>query len=227
MAGIDKVFGIGLNKTGTTTLGAALRTLGFERHVGHRRGLLVEVREGSYDRLFRVTDSNDCFEDWPFPLVYREMLERYGRRARFVLTMRADPFVWIDSLKRHSLRTGPDNHSRLLAYGYAYPHGVETEHIDFYDRHNAEALAFFREAGAEDQLLRVCWETGDGWPELCRFLGRPIPDAPFPHANSGSGREPGPHLEENLRRVRQQLRLLGREDRMPAEGLSPASAGSG
>lgn len=28
------------------------------------------------------------------------------------------------------------------------------------------------------------WEVGDGWEPLCKFLGKPVPDVPFPHANT-------------------------------------------
>jgi len=32
----------------------------------------------------------------------------------------------------------------------------------------------------EENLLVVDWTTGDGWPELCEFLGQEIPDEEFP-----------------------------------------------
>ncbi|MYB38989.1 MAG: hypothetical protein F4Y26_16720 [Gammaproteobacteria bacterium] len=34
-------------------------------------------------------------------------------------------------------------------------------------------------------LLVLDFERGDGWPELCAFLGEPVPDTPFPHVNRG------------------------------------------
>jgi hypothetical protein len=33
---------------------------------------------------------------------------------------------------------------------------------------------------ANDRLLIMDILGGDGWPALCGFLGRPIPDEPFP-----------------------------------------------
>jgi hypothetical protein len=35
-------------------------------------------------------------------------------------------------------------------------------------------------------LLVFDLPRGDGWEELCAFLGHPIPDEPFPHANRAS-----------------------------------------
>ena len=34
----------------------------------------------------------------------------------------------------------------------------------------------------EDRLLE--WRVGDGWEPLCKFLGKEIPDEPFPHVNA-------------------------------------------
>ena len=39
---------------------------------------------------------------------------------------------------------------------------------------------------APDRLLE--WSIDEGWEPLCGFLDKPVPDEPFPHANSvGSG----------------------------------------
>src|ERR1700712_1945979 len=37
----------------------------------------------------------------------------------------------------------------------------------------------------KDRLLE--WTIEDGWEPLCKFLGKPVPDEPFPHANSAAG----------------------------------------
>lgn len=36
-----------------------------------------------------------------------------------------------------------------------------------------------------DRLLE--WDISDGWEPLCKFLGKPVPDVPFPHANAATG----------------------------------------
>lgn len=177
-----KVFGIGLNKTGTSTLAVCLKELGY-RHLGCRRDLLALYRSGRIDQVLREIDRHESFDDWPYPLMYRDLFERYGSRARFVLTTRSSAVVWLNSLKAHSLRTDPESHCRLLAYGYNYPHEDEQAHLDLYAAHNADVVKFFADKHASHQLLRVCWEDGDGWNELCAFLGVPTPRRPFPHAN--------------------------------------------
>jgi Sulfotransferase domain len=196
-----KVFGIGLNKTGTTTLAECLRHLGY-RHMGCRRDLLLALRENRIAEVFAVTDEYESFADWPYPLAYAKLFERYDD-ARFVLTTRSSARVWLESLKAHSLHTDPANHCRNLAYGYDYPHGFEAEHIALYEEHNTAVRAFFKTRGASHRLLCVCWENGHGWRELCEFIGHGVPAIPFPHANRKKAGSP--RMAENERFVEQQL----------------------
>ena len=200
-----KIFGIGLNKTGTTTLGTCFRELEF-RHLSARRDLLDAYSEGRLNVIFDEIDKYDSFEDWPFPLMYRELFEHYGDTAWFILTTRFSPEVWLNSLKAHSLSTPPTEHCRLIAYGYNYPHGFEKEHITFYETHNAGVKTFFEAHGASDKLLRVCWETGDGWPELCGFLGVKTLQKPFPHSNKMKTPDPE-FAAENQRLIDRQIRV--------------------
>lgn len=37
----------------------------------------------------------------------------------------------------------------------------------------------------KERLLE--WSVEDGWAPLCKFLGKPVPDEPFPHANAAAG----------------------------------------
>ncbi len=101
-----------------------------------RRDLLVRFIRGSVDEMFSVSDQNDTFEDWPWPLAYKELFHRYGNHARCILTKRSSADTWLESLKRHSLRTSVDKYCRLLAYGFNYPHGVERYQLAYYERHN-------------------------------------------------------------------------------------------
>ena len=180
-----KIFGIGLNKTGTTTLGLCGKILGY-RCKGYDRDLLVDVV--SKNNLSRVNEEvlrYDLFEDWPWPLIY-EQLDRNFPGSKFILTVRKSDTTWLNSLKKHSLRTSPSEHCRKFVYGHNYPHGHEKAHLEFYRHHNDNARKYF--SSREDQFLEVCWETGHGWQELCDFLGLEPPDVEFPHANKGARR---------------------------------------
>lgn len=175
-----KVFGIGLNKTGTSTLAACLRELGF-RHTSCDLELTRKVHRGHLAPVYDRADQYESFEDWPWPLVYEEMDRRY-EEAKFILTRRSSPEDWFSSLKRHALRTGPTEYRRIV-YGFDMPLGRKQEHIRKYQSHNAAVRDHFH--NREDKLLEVCWEEGDGWHELCTFLGKPIPEREFPHERKG------------------------------------------
>ncbi|KAK0705532.1 hypothetical protein B0H67DRAFT_604329 [Lasiosphaeris hirsuta] len=48
-----------------------------------------------------------------------------------------------------------------------------------------EHCAMIRGLVPQDRLLE--WYIEDGWEPLCAFLGKPLPDVPFPHANAATG----------------------------------------
>lgn len=203
-----KVVGIGLNKTGTKTLAAALASLGWTRRMSCNRDLLVAWRGGDPSGLLEAVEAHDVCEDWPWPLAFREILARFGDRCRYVLTRRATPEVWLASLKAHSERVSPTEHCRTLAYGYAYPHGREAEHIAIYNAHADAVRTHFAAAGASHLLLDVCWDDGDGWDQLCPFLGVPVPALPFPHENRAP-QAPDPDIvAQNRAQIAAQLARL-------------------
>jgi len=181
-----KVFGIGLNKTGTTSLGRALNILGFENHISCDLELTKKWFKNDLSSIFEVADEHNNFEDWPWPLMYRHLYEKY-ENAKFILTLRNSPETWYESLCDHALRTGPTEY-RKLVYGYYMPHDFKKEHINFYKRHNQEVKNYFQREASES-LLVLCWEKGDGWDELCEFLDNKKPKKKFPHLNRNPSRE--------------------------------------
>lgn len=211
MSAHTKIFGIGLNKTGTTSLRCALRHLGFD-HLDRMPRLFKLWKQGRIPQILKFADSHESFDDWPWPLIVPELLEKYGESARFVLTTRRSPSVWLESLKLHSERTNPFRHPREAIYGFPYPHGRVAEHINFYIRHQNEVRALFKSKGLSHLLLEVCWETGDGWPQLCNFLGKPPPNVPFPHANARENMKPNPeNVADNAFLIAQQIANLPSE----------------
>lgn len=174
-----KVFGVGLNKTGTTTLARCLRILGFE-HTSCSLELTRQYQRGNLQRLFEHADQFESFEDWPWPLVYKEMDRRYDN-AKFILTCRSSADKWFDSLWRHALRTGPTEF-RDIAYGHTMPLGKKEEHIAAYRRHNRTVREYFSDR--PELLLEICW-ADDGWNKLCSFLDVGIPAQEVPHENKG------------------------------------------
>lgn len=173
-----KVFGLGLGKTGTTTLGNCLETLGY-KVTGCNESLTRSMRQGNWQPLFREADRHSGFEDFPWSLTYKKMDERY-ENSKFILMVRKDSETWFQSLVKHAHKTGITE-LKKLTYGYDLPYGLKDEHIAYYENHNRSVREYF--SARPNDFLEVCWENGDGWDELCAFLGHEVPDVPFPHLN--------------------------------------------
>lgn len=182
-----RVVGVGLNKTGTKTLGIALGHLGLTRRLSFDAEAFRLWRQGDLAPLLAAVGRAQVAEDWPWPLLFREIDAAFPG-TRFLLTRRSDAATWYRSLCHHADRTGPTEF-RAAIYGHAMPQGHEAEHIAIYERHNAEVRAWFRDR--PDQLLEIAWEDREGWDPLCAFLGRPVPATPFPWANADPMRKAG------------------------------------
>jgi hypothetical protein len=178
-----KVFGIGWSKTGTTSLGEALEILGFTPHIGYRDDLVLAVKRGQLHKVFMETDESEAFEDWPWPLLYREMAERYPD-AKFVLKTRdyEDRYhSYCKHVAREPEQTDDVIEARAFYFGRSDPEKDKDGFIAAHQRHDHNVVFYF--AGKPGRLLVADWTKGDEWEELCAFLGVPEPDVPFPHAN--------------------------------------------
>jgi hypothetical protein len=181
---MSKIFGIGWAKTGTTTLGHCFRTLGFN-HQSQDLSLVDGIPKGDLSRIMALAQQKETFEDWPWIILYKELDEAFPN-SRFVLTVR-DPEKWVRSytnmLANKGTASESTNRIRQTLYGLPFPDVTEAQLIERCRRHNQEVKLYFRDR--PEDLLIVDWERGDGWKELCDFLGREVPSEPFPHANKG------------------------------------------
>ena len=203
-----KVFGIGLNKTGTSSLKQALITLGYN-HCTLRGQMTHKFFNNSFGQIFKTVEEFDSFEDWPWPLMYQQVFEKYGENARYILTRRKSSGAWLESLKAHTLGTNPQNNPRKKIFGFEYPHGAEAQHIAFYENHLREVRKFFANQNASHVLCEVCWDEGDGWQEICGFLNEPVPHTLFPHVNRRvTAPKDTERSEENQRLIAAQLQRL-------------------
>lgn len=204
-----KVIGAGFGRTGTLSLKVALEDLGFAKcyHMSEVFSRPQDVPLWQIAAAGKPVDWDKLFEgyqatvDWPGCSFYRELLQHYPD-AKVILSVR-DFDAWYRSATDtiyHLSRSGfPRSLLPLLIprlgrfvrmvntiiwqgtfdhrFGdKAYARSVFTEHI-------AEVK---RNVPAEQLLV---YEVKEGWEPLCRFLGVPVPDEPFPRLNdSGSFR---------------------------------------
>lgn len=177
-----KVVGVGLNKTGTKTLAHYLKQWGF-RHKTFDIDAFHCYQEGKVQELMATVESHDSFEDWPWPLLYREIDAEFPN-ARFVLTTRLSPDVWYRSLCNMAVRIGPLEQFERHIYGYGMPQGHREEHLQFYEAHNRAVDEHFRDRPGK--LLKICWESGDTADKLSAFLGLNVDTIAPKHYNRSS-----------------------------------------
>jgi hypothetical protein len=147
---------------------------------------------GCMQPVFERMDACEAFTDIPWFLLYEEFSAQYPD-CRFILTTRADSARWVKSAlghdQRHNLPGTIEASARQIFVDLYRELGADlSDPAALYDFHNWRVKEFF--SSQPDRLLTVCWETGDGWPQLCRFLGKPVPrHTPFPHENAAPGGE--------------------------------------
>ncbi|MYE24255.1 MAG: hypothetical protein F4Y01_09965 [Gammaproteobacteria bacterium] len=170
-----KVFCIGFHRTGTKSLATALEFLGY-RVTGPNGARDPNIANNALALVLGLAGEFDALNDNPTTVLYRE-LDAAFPGSRFILTTRSTG-AWLASAVRYF---GTDETPmREWIYGHGSPVGFESVYRERYESHNAEVAAHFE--GRPD-LLVLDFERGDGWPELCAFLGEDVPEAPFPHTN--------------------------------------------
>jgi hypothetical protein len=184
-----RIFGIGLNKTGTTTFGEALTILGFTSlHFGGddaHRAVQRAIDEG-VPLVTYLDPVYDAFSDIGLLSRRFKMLDQQYPGSRFVLTTRprAD---WIDSRRRHVER----NLKKQARGEYDGTFLVvdEEKWIDEWEHHHERVRAHF---GNRPDFLEIDLSDEPSWTPLCSFLGVAEPAEPFPWANRGADRSRGP-----------------------------------
>lgn len=176
-----KIFGIGLSKTGTTSLAHALEILGYKTRdypglVHYSPGDLTSIDAS-------LLEAYDALTDTPIPSFYRELDVKYPD-AKFILTIR-DAEGWLKSCKKQFTQKLADKqneaHTQLFMDLYGCAVYDEQRFRAGYDQFVDGVQEHFR--GRSDKLLIMNVAAGDGWETLCPFLNKSVPDIPFPKAN--------------------------------------------
>jgi hypothetical protein len=202
--GKQKVFCIGRNKTGTTSMARAFTQLGLivgEQWLAER--LLHDWARRDFRRLFLYCHTAQAFQDVPFswPFTFQALDQKFPG-SKFILTVRDSPEQWYESLTRF--------HAGLLGHGriptlddlkvatYVYPGFMfeanrllyntppdDPYHKDWliasYNAHNDAVLEYFRHRPGDLLVLNVA--EPDAYDRLCEFLGKPCTGQEFPWEN--------------------------------------------
>lgn len=201
-----RIIGAGFGRTGTSSLKAALETLGFGpcyhmtelfKHPSHANFWERAVRGGPVDWREILRDYGSAV-DWPACSFYGELMEEYPE-AKVILTVR-DPIRWHEStMKTIYNASNPESGSPFFELvGFFAPRMKKTGRmvndliwqgtfdgrfedreyaIEVFERHTEEV----KERVPPGRLL--VYDVKEGWGPLCEFLDASVPDEPFPRLN--------------------------------------------
>ncbi|MCC5924103.1 MAG: hypothetical protein JJT77_09970 [Crocinitomicaceae bacterium] len=201
----QKIFCVGRNKTGTTSLAKAFEELGFI--VGNQRKaelLGKEFRKGNYDTLIKYCLTAEVFQDFPFsyPPTYR-IMDKAFPNSKFILTIRDSDEQWFNSLLNF--------HSKIFGNGkeptvedlknadyvekdwvwenkkYLYNMNEDSFKYDkqkltkHYNDYNAEVISYFKES--KNDLLILNLSEPNSYKKLCEFINVKSTRTDFPWEN--------------------------------------------
>ena len=213
-----QVIGAGLGRTGTHSLAVALEKLGFgpcyhmlevKKNPGHVQmwNDAIDGKGVDWDLLFSGYNST---VEWPSVSFLPQSVKHYPE-AKVILTQR-DPEAWYESasatifegLELSQYNPDPDDTGhgamvrRLILAGMFSGRYWEKDHaIAVYKQHIRDVI----ELVPSYRLLQ--YRVADGWQKLCDFLGKPVPDEPFPRVNQCSSfLSEAPEWAKTIRRQR-------------------------
>lgn len=169
----NKVVGIGLQKTGTSSLSWALDLLGVRcLHAPLEYRKAAREADGEFPEALLST--YDAFCDDPFFFIYKELDRKYPG-SKFIWTVR-ELGPWLESIRKHveRNRNNPNYEGPWLEYD-------EKRETERYQRHAEEVREYFK--NREDDIAVVDITAGDGWDKICPLLGINVPRIEFPHKN--------------------------------------------
>lgn len=204
VAGKQKIFCVGANKTGTTSLWREFENLGFL--VGRQKKaerLMPHYISGDFDPIIDYCRTAQVFQDVPFSLpgTFVQM-DRAFPNSKFILSIRDSPEQWYQSITKFhsklfgkgSLPTEDDlKNSDYIWKGWAWqshravfktpesePYHKETL-IQFYINHNQSVLDYF--AQRPNDLLVINLGERGSYSRFLKFIDASSHRNDFPWEN--------------------------------------------
>jgi hypothetical protein len=207
-----KVFCIGRNKTGTTTMAKVFQMFGYRLGDQQEGELFIEDwARRDFRGLIEYCKKSDAFQDSPFSRLYTyQALDAAFPGSKFILTVRDSSEQWYESATRfHRMRnrerlgkdclpSAEDIKSDPYIYeGYLWRvrelvTGVTDENnlwnkdkmIAEYELHNQQVRDYFRHRPHD--LLEINVAHSNAMERLCQFLGEPYTGQVMPRENSSN-----------------------------------------
>lgn len=186
---MSKIFCIGSNKTGTTSLSESLKILKYsvcpKDIFFNTNKYFEEMYNGNYNSIIEFVEKYDAFEDRPWNHTdFYKILDSEFSNSKFILTVR-DETNWVNSYKRWSKQINLQNrtfYNLISKICYGVDDFLSDENImikKFIERNN-EIKTYFSNT---NKLLVIDIESDSNWEVICNFLNKEIPNCEFPHLN--------------------------------------------
>jgi len=185
-----KVFCIGLNKSGTTSLHLAFQKLGlksvhFKDDNGNNIKDIIKNNSDNGYKLLNGIEHYDAYSDWNHPstnILFKDLDKQYPN-SKFILNTR-NLKDWLLSRENHVKRI-----KNLNELQKKYPkspwYGIDINawKVEYHEHHN-NVFDYFK--GRESDLLVFDVTKSDEWNKLCDFLNLEIPKIKFPKTNTAT-----------------------------------------
>ena len=185
----DRVFNIGLHRTGTSSLAEALSMLGYKVWHGPYFKKLENDYYTKFNALVDTQVVGDNHPDFNFKKLYKKF-----PNAKFILTVRNDLDKWCKSIDKTNLKYR--DHMIVLPESYLSTLNMyndiitdvdikDVTHDDLknaYKNHANDVIDFFKDKPGQLLIFNII--DGDGWEKLCKFLNKDLPNQEkFPYIN--------------------------------------------
>jgi len=185
-----KIFCIGQNKTGTTSLTRALSTLGYRlcpEDMMYNYGSVhfKNFKDGKFDEILKIVEKYDAFEDRPWNHTdFYKILDRTFEGSKFILTTR-DVEQWWDSYIKWDKKVGLRNlwHYKMnseVCYGVDnFLDNPDLSKQIYLDR-NDKIKNYF---SGNPNFLVLDVNEDNKFEKLCKFLNKEFPNKSYPYLN--------------------------------------------
>ena len=182
----NKIFCIGLNKTGTSSLHEAFKILNYKsiHRIGKEGNIKIIIHQNyiNGNKLLKGIENYDAYSDWNNAntnFLFKKLDEQYPK-SKFVLNTR-DIDGWLNSREKH-VKSIPELRNKQAENPENTWYNIDKKAwVKDYREHHRQVLNYFEDR--EDDLLIFNLFDGDSWEKICDFLNRPVPKEPFPYAN--------------------------------------------
>lgn len=167
-----KVFCIGFNKTGTTTLGKSMELLGYRNSSFNKKVWSKYYKKGKIDKVLRYTSKFDSFDDLPW--LKTDMIPILDSKfpgSKFIYLER-EKESWQKSMENWSLKMTGAKRDGEKAY-------------QKYIEHNSFVMNYFENFPPE-RFIKLKINDPTGFKKLALFLGKPVIQDAFPVYNKTS-----------------------------------------